>query len=95
MFNIYLLYKNLLPGTAGSAPINANEKEARRAKKNKGVETERAKQPTPTRAIGALTGEEEQYETEKRTKRKKQEAGPQPNYPGPSSRLLRCEGIIR
>ena len=62
----------------GSARVSAKEREARRAKKKIGIEAERAKPLTPTRAIGAFIGEEKK----KRTKRGKQGAGPQPSYPG-------------
>ena len=49
------------------------------------------KYPTPSQAIDALIGEEEQNGKQKRAKRKKQGAGPQPSYPGPFIHLLRCE----
>ena len=50
-------------------------------KKKKGIETERAKPPTQTRAADALIGEEKQNENRKRTKRKKQGAGPPTQLP--------------
>ena len=65
------------PTTAGSARINAKERQARRAKKRKGIEAERVKPPTPTRATDDFIGGEER-KAEGRRKRKKQGAGPQP-----------------
>ena len=53
----------------------------RRAKKRKGIETQRVKHPTPSRAFDALLGDEEQNGKQKRTKRKKPGAGPQPSHP--------------
>ena len=71
------------------------ERKVRRVKERKGIDALRVKHPTPSRAIDALTGEEEQNGKQKRTKRKKQGAGPQPSYPGPFSRLLLRAGIVR
>ena len=57
---------------------------------------QKAKPPTPTQAIDALIGDEEQNGKQKKVKkRKKQGTGPQPSYPGPFGRLLRRAGIIR
>ena len=60
----------------GSARVNAKERDkkerrGRRAKERKGIEAQRAKPPTPTRAIDALRGDIEQNEKEK----KKRETG--------------------
>ena len=78
----YLLFKYLNPISACSARINAKEREknegkVRRVKKRKGIEAQRGKRPTPSRA---LMGEEEQNGKRKRTKRKKQGAGLHPSY---------------
>ena len=59
------------PGTAGSARMNAKEREkkerqVRRAKKTKGSKGQRKKLPTPTRAIDALIGDEEQNGKQKK-----------------------------
>ena len=64
-------------------------------KKRKGIEAQRMKHPTPSRAIDAIIGDEEQNGKQKRPKRKKQGTGPQPNYPGLFSRLLHRAGIIK
>ena len=71
------MYKNLLP-TAGSARVNAKERDKkkrqwRRAKERKGIEVQRAKPPTPTGAIDALIWNEEQNEKQKKEKK---ETGP-------------------
>ena len=71
------------------------ERKVRRAKKRKGIEARRVKRPTPSRVIDALIGDEEQNRKQKRTKGKKQGAGPQPSYPGPLRRFLRHAEIIR
>ena len=59
----------------GSAPINAKErqegKKRGRTKKGKGIEAQRVEPPTPSRAIDALIGDEEQNGKQKRTKREK------------------------
>ena len=49
------------------------ERQVRRAKEKKVVEAQKVKPPTPSRAIDALIGDAEQ---KKRTKRRKQGAGP-------------------
>ena len=67
----------------------------RRTKKKKGIEALMAKHTTPSRAIDAIIGEEEQNGKQKRAKRKKQGAVPQPSYAGPFNRLLRRAGIIQ
>ena len=67
----------------------------RRLKKRKGIEALRVRHQTPSRATDALIGDEEKNGKQKRTKRKKQGAGPQPSNPGPFSRLLQRAGIIR
>ena len=62
--------------------------QVRRGKKRKGIAAERGKHPTPSRAIDALIGDEEQNGKQKKTKGKKQGVGPQPSYPGPFGYLL-------
>ena len=62
--------------------------------KEKRIEAQRAKPCTPTPAIDALIGDEEQKE-KRREQRKKQGVGTQPSYPGPFGRLLRTAGIMR
>ena len=62
---IYLLCYNLNPDAAGSARINVKgrekkERQLRRAKKRKGIEAQRAKPSTPSQAIDAHMGDEEQ-----------------------------------
>ena len=64
---IFLLHYNLNPATAGSACINAKEREV---KKRKGIEALRMKHPTRSRAADALIREEEQNRIQKGTKRK-------------------------
>ena len=49
-------------------------------KKRKGIEALRVKHPTPSQAIDAIIREEEQ--NGKQDNKKKQEAVPQPSYPG-------------
>ena len=71
---IYLLGNYLNPITAGSARINAIEREkkernVRRVKKRKGIEAQRVKPPTPSQAIDALRGEEKQNGKQKKVKR--------------------------
>ena len=64
--NIYSFKRKILnPATAGSARINAKEREKKerqvgRAKKRKGIEAQGVKPSTPSRATDALVGEEEQ-----------------------------------
>ena len=67
----------------------------RRVKKRKEIEALEEKHSTPSRPVDAFIGEEEQNGKQKRGKRKKQGAVPQPSYPGPFSSLLRHAGIIR
>ena len=67
---IYLLFKYLNPPTVGTAHINAKERQVRRAKKRKGIDSQRMKHPTPPRAIDALIGDEEQNGKLKRTEKK-------------------------
>ena len=50
--------------------VNAKERKGRRVKERKGIEEQRAKPTTPTRAIDALIGDEELKE-----KQKKKETG--------------------
>ena len=69
------------------ARINTKEREkkerqVRREKKRKGIEAQTVKHSTPSLPTDALIGNEEQNEKQKRTKRKKQEVGPEPSYPG-------------
>ena len=59
----------------------------------KRIEEQRVKPLTPTPAIDALIGDEEQT-GKKEEKRKKQGVGLQPSYSGPFSSLLRLAGII-
>ena len=85
--------------TAVSVRINAKEREkkerkVRIVKKMKGIDAERVKYSTAFQATDALIGDEEQNGKQKRTKRKKQGAGPQPIYSVPFT-LLRSAGIIR
>ena len=46
----------------GSARVNAKQRQGRRAKERKGIETQRAKPPTSARAIDPLIGDKEQKE---------------------------------
>ena len=50
--------------------------------KRKGIEVQRGNDPNPSLETGALIGDEEQNEKQKRTKREKTGASPQPSYPG-------------
>ena len=52
------------------------------------IEAQRAKPRTPTPAVDALIGDEEQTGKKKKEQRKKQGMGLQPIYPGPFGRLL-------
>ena len=56
------------PATAGSARVNTKQRETRSAKKKKGIEAERAKSLTPTRAIGTLIGDEDQKKEKDRNR---------------------------
>ena len=91
---IYLLYENPFQPTPGGR-INAKERKVRRVNKRKGIKPQRVKSSTPSRATDVLIGEEEQNGKQKRTKRKKQGADPQPSYPGASCWLLPLAGIIQ
>ena len=73
------------------ALIGGEEKTREKSLERKGIEAQRAKPPTPTRAIDELIGDEEQ--NEKTRKRNKQHADPQPSYRGPVGGLLRPVGI--
>ena len=77
---ITFIIREATPATAELARINAKERQGRRAKKRKGIEAQRAKPPTPTRAIDVLIRDDEQ-------KKKKQGAAPQSSYPGPFGHL--------
>ena len=66
-----------------------------KSEERKAISVQRLKQPIPSRADGALIGDEEQNEKQKRIKRKKQGEGSQPRYPGPFSHLLQHAEIIR
>ena len=72
---IYLLYKNLLPPQRGwHTPTPRKEgrrKEEGSEKLKKRIEAQRAKPRTPTSAIDALIGEEEQTGKKKGKRRKK------------------------
>ena len=70
------------------------ERQVRRVTKRKGMEAQRVKDPTPSRAVDELIEEEEQKGKQKITKRKSQGAGPKPRYPGPFGHLL-CPVWIR
>ena len=68
------LFKYLNPTTGGSERINVKERkkkerQMRKAKKRKGIEAPRVKNPTQYRAINALIGDEYQNGKQKRTKR--------------------------
>ena len=65
----------------------------RRVKTRKEIEAQRVKPQTLSWTNDVLIGDEEQNGKQKRIKRKKQGAGPQPSYPGSFSHL-RCTGII-
>ena len=69
----------------------------RRMKKKKGAEVQKVKPPTPTLAIDALIGDEEQNENRKKEQKETGSASPPPqlSYPRPFSLLLRRAGIIR
>ena len=88
---IYLFIKRIpTPATPELARISARERgkkerHGKETKKSKGIEPQRGKPPTPSRAIDALKVDEEQNEKEK----KGTGSSPQPCYPGPSGRLLR------
>ena len=78
-----MLCSYLNPATAGSARINAKERDGeerkvRRVKKRKRIEAQRAKHPTPSRTIDALIGDEEQNGKQEK---KKKGASSQPSYP--------------
>ena len=82
--------------TARSARVNAKERDkkerrGRRVKERKGNEAQREKPSTPTRAIDALSGDEEQNEQQKK-KKKETERGP--SYPGLFGRLTPA-GVTR
>ena len=80
--------------TANDSLWRSRERKAKRGKNRKGIEAHRVKHPIPSQVIDALTGDEEQNGKQKKTKRKKQGASPQPSYPGPFNRLLRRSGNI-
>ena len=67
--NIYLFGQIPTPVSAWSARINPKEREKQerqvRRSKKKGGKEQRAKSPTPTRAIDALIGDDEQSEKQK------------------------------
>ena len=67
---IYLLFENLNTTTAGWACINANEREkeklVRKGKESKRIEAQRVSLPTPSQAIDALIGDEEQNGKQKK-----------------------------
>ena len=79
-----------MPGRHTATPRKEKQEEGR-----KGIEVHRVKHPTLFQATDALTGDEKQNGKQKKTKRKKQGASPQPSYPGTYSHLLRWAGIIR
>ena len=67
---IFSLFDNHLnPSTAELARINTKERKVRRVKKNKEIQAERAKRPTPSRDTDALIGNEKQNGKRKRRKR--------------------------
>ena len=61
----------------------------------KGIEIQRVKPLTPTRAFDELIGDEEPTGKKKKEQKEKQGAGLQPSYPGPFGSLIRPAGIIR
>ena len=61
------------PATAGSARVNAKEQEGKA--KEKGIEAQSVKPPTPTWTTDALIGDEEQSEKQK-MKKKETGSGP-------------------
>ena len=64
IINKYLLFIIQIPNST------TVERQGRRAKKRKGIESHRAKPPTPSRAIDALIGDEEQNKKQKKKKKK-------------------------
>ena len=60
----------------------------------KGIEAQRVKPPTPSRATDALIGKKQQNGKQKNRK-KNREQDPQASYPEPFSSLLRPAWIIR
>ena len=67
----------------------------RKDERKKRIEAQRAKQRTPTPALDALIGDEEQTGKKKREQRKKQGVGLQTSYPRPFGLLLGPTGIMR
>ena len=57
-FYLFIILEPTL-STVGSLRINAKERQARRVKKGKGIEAQRVKHATPSRATDALIGDEE------------------------------------
>ena len=94
---IYLLYKNLLPPQQGRhAPATRKErrgKEQGEKTEEKRIKAKKAKPLTPTLAVDALIGDEEQMGKKKREQRQKEGAGFQPGYPRLFGRLLRPAGF--
>ena len=100
MKNLFIYYTRTKSRHSG---VGTHQRQERREEgKNKGgkrrkkkrIEAQRLKSRTPTRAIDALIGGEEQTGKKGREQRKKQGAGFQLSYPGPFGRL-RPVGIIR
>ena len=66
-----MIIRELTAANAGSARINAKERETRIWKKRKVFEAHRVKHPTPSQATDALTGEEEKNGKQKSEEREK------------------------
>ena len=78
----YLYLHQFPPLLDRHASCQGKKSEKREEKERKGMEAHRVKHLTPFQSIDALTGDEEESNgKQKRTKRKKQGAGPQPSYP--------------
>ena len=71
------------------------EKNKGRRRRRKNGSGQRGKPSTPTQAIDALIGEEEQNGKQKEEQKKKQGAGPQPSCLGLFAHLLRPSWIIQ
>ena len=53
-------------GRINAKETDEKERQGKRAKKRKGIDSQRAKLPTPTQAVDALIGDEEQNEKQKK-----------------------------
>ena len=63
------------PATAGLAFINTKERQGKRAKKRKGIELQRVKHQTTSRAIDVLLGNENQNKKQNKPNRKRCQEG--------------------